>query len=453
MQNFGMFGPDPYQLQQQRAANDMAEVEAIDRGGMSVGVGLLARKGFNQMGDALGVADPAAERGNKMKAIVEKLRAMGIDMTDPDAFYPAMVKELSAAGLNNEAAAMAEKYQKDTLEVGLKTSQMNKYNAEATKANTEKNPEIVRLQRARQAALDRGDGPLAAEIAAEIAKRGYVEGKQDPEFVRLQAAYEKAMQEGRTEDAKQLKALLDKKGAESDGRSKTVEADGRQYVLNPAAWEANPEKRHPFLKDYVDAGKASDRSTNVKVNPTSVLNLEAGARGAEAQKTIMARLKPIGERIAAINELQMAIDNGAHNAKSAAAALNGFAKMFKGDTNMTKAEMERLISAGSLPARVGQMVWGFLAGTLTTTSTRDLSEVAQGLGLLLENRYQTTLTHSRQMLRNMKDKEGKQYLDDDAIKFYTEGPEFDAGQYSGKRKKGAMTPEERKEVEAAARGQ
>lgn len=196
-QGYGMFGPTPYDVNLMRQARDLEEVKAIDSGGPSVGIGLLARKGFNALGDAMGIPDPGMERGKKMKEIVDKLRASGIDINNPEEFYPAMVSELQAAGLNNEAMAMADKFRSSSLEAALKGAQTAKANAEATKAARESHPDLVKYQRALAEARARGAPP---EVIQQLTDK----------ILKLSAPDVTSVKEGDGEDVREV--IVDRYG-------------------------------------------------------------------------------------------------------------------------------------------------------------------------------------------------------------------------------------------------
>ena len=93
-----------------------------------------------------------------------------------------------------------------------------------------------------------------------------------------------------------------------DVLAKTVEAGGRMYVYNPEAAKNNPDKTHPTMKDYVDAGAATDRSTKVNVNSTTMQENEyskaSGRLGAEAIPGLVAKQQAAQAELAGLEQLR-----------------------------------------------------------------------------------------------------------------------------------------------------
>jgi len=309
------------------------------------------------IGNIMGLEDPRVAEAKAVQEAVQELRSSGVDMNDPAEYFKKMAGIFGAKGLTKQAemaAAKALEYQTKAEERANKKA-LHDIDYKTKLVGLEK--AYVDLAKAKE----KSAGKPWEQAANEFLKANFAH--IDPES--LTAFWDKlAATEGNILVAASVLKQPDKK----DTLAKTVEAGGRMYVYNPEAAKNNPDKTHPTMKDYVDAGAATDRSTKITVPVQAFDKLQT------IRERYIAETKPYSEIIRNTNFAIKQLDNAVNNPASLGPARHAFASVFKVDSNMGKKEIDQLVESGDLPGRLAQGVWGFLSGELTQKNADAMKE-------------------------------------------------------------------------------
>jgi len=300
MADTSLFGPDVASVRDQLMQQDINQTNNLTPMGMAGMAGGLIGRGIGQLA---GMEDPRVAEAKAVQEAVQELRSSGVDMNDPAEYFKKMAGIFGAKGLTKQAEMAAAK----ALEYQDKKEQ-RQYKLDEHKLAMEKH--YVDLAEARvklQTALTKTQGkPWQDKVDAFIKAHA---DKYDPATL---ADYVQAMNESNGDEPTALRKLkLHEKDA---SLAKTVEANGRMYVYNPEAAAANPGKTHPTMKDYVDAGVASERAPQVKIiNPAQQQESEyaksSGRLGAEAIPGLVAKQQAAQAELAGLEQLRPLIGN------------------------------------------------------------------------------------------------------------------------------------------------
>lgn len=132
-----------------------------------------------------GVQDKNLKRVTDLESILQETQQeLGYNANNPALLYPTLQQKLANAGFSREAMQVGQVGQKAIQEAGLnqakilqEQAQTRKYEADAIKALREQQPDIVRLQQAKQQALSMGDIETANVIQSQIDKNTYIAEK------------------------------------------------------------------------------------------------------------------------------------------------------------------------------------------------------------------------------------------------------------------------------------
>ena len=365
MQQQGMFGPHPLDLQDQLDSQFLKENSSLDLGSLSGRAGMMIGKGVNQL---LGREDPRVTQAKQVQEAVNEVRQSGVDMSDPAAYYRKMAGIFGAKGLTKQAemaAAKALEFEDKKEQRAFGREKMaNERQLFGMKVDQEKlNLEEAQTKLAIAKAKSQGKPWRAA--GDEFVTKNFKE--LDPKS--LTAFWEEL---DRTEGNISLAAAKAIKNEDPEKKTKAFEANGVQYVYDPAAAKANPKDAHPTLKDYVAAGKSSDRSTSVRVDNSMKFPLDQAA----LRNKFLDEVKPYRESLLNVGALASQLNLAGTNPAAAEAARTQFIKLFRIDGNTGKAEIERALNTGSLDDRVIQSIQGFLQGTLSADKIKNMREAA-----------------------------------------------------------------------------
>lgn len=358
-QEESMFGPTPLAIQDQLDQQFLQRNSNLDLGSMSARAGLAMGNGINGL---LGREDPRVAEAKQVQEAVAELRKSGVDMSNPEEYYKKMAGIFGAKGLTaqaEKAAMKALEYQDKQAERAFKT--------EDRKAQLQIRSQDLAIKNAQ----------LAKEVAKTSSKPG------GAEFLdMLDKLYKNATVESKTKalavynetgDAdlarKELVGPKDKEP--TDNRTKSIEANGRVYVLDKEAAQANPSKTHPTLKDYVEAGAASDRSTRIRVDNGMKLPQDWGALRSKFSDEAKPYLEALRNTGAALAQLNQAGDNP----EAATAARASLMRTYRVDSNPSKDDVKRQLNAGGLDDRLLQAAQDFFTGTLTEQKTKNMRAV------------------------------------------------------------------------------
>jgi hypothetical protein len=146
-----LFGPSLAQTQAALAQEDEAITAKLAQLTPEQGLVRIAMQGGRQAGRALGglfgIEDPRLKEAAQQEAIFKELKDSGVDFTDSEQLYPALINAYQSRGMIDKAIVAAAKYEdvkstslKTQAELGLKGAQTEKALAEAAKAKREGTP-------------------------------------------------------------------------------------------------------------------------------------------------------------------------------------------------------------------------------------------------------------------------------------------------------------------------
>ena len=148
-QQMSLFGPSLAQTQAGIAQEDEAITAKLAQLSPEQQLTRVALQGGRQAGRALGglfgIEDPRLKEAAQQEAIFKELKDSGVDFTDSEKLYPALINAYQSRGMIDKAIVAAAKYEdvkatslKTQAELGLKGAQTEKALAEAAKAQREK---------------------------------------------------------------------------------------------------------------------------------------------------------------------------------------------------------------------------------------------------------------------------------------------------------------------------
>lgn len=150
-QQMSLFGPSLAQTQAGIAQEDEAITAKLAQLTPEQQLTRVALQGGRQAGKALGglfgIEDPRLKEAAQQEAIFKELKDSGVDFTDSEKLYPALINAYQSRGMIDKAIVAAAKYEdvkatslKTQAELGLKGAQTEKALAEAAKAKREGTP-------------------------------------------------------------------------------------------------------------------------------------------------------------------------------------------------------------------------------------------------------------------------------------------------------------------------
>lgn len=363
MQQESMFGPSPLAVQDQLDQQFLQQNSSLDLGSMSARAGLAMGKGINGL---LGREDPRVAEAKAVQEAVQELRQSGVSMDDPEEYYKKMAGIFGAKGLTKQAemaAAKALEFEDKKEQRAFGREKMaNERQLFGMKVDQEK-LNLEEAQTKLAIAKAKSQGKPWKTAADEFVTRNFKE--IDPKSL---TAFWEALDKNEGNIPLAAAALI--KNEDPEKKTKAFEANGIQYVYDPSAAKANPNTAHPTLKDYVAAGKSSDRSTRVDVHNGMTFPLDQVAMRGK----FLDEIKPYRDTMLNIGSVATQLNLAGSNAAAAEAARTQFMKLFKIDSNMDKASIERALNTGSLDSRITQSIQSFLTGTLTDTKIKNMRE-------------------------------------------------------------------------------
>ena len=107
-----LFGVTPEEYKYQRAQNDLDTITtAAPKSGVDQLFMLAGRQAGRDVGGMLGSQDPTLTRITKINEVGKMVQDMGVDPSNPDEVFPAMIKGFQQAGLQQEAMAAFQQYE------------------------------------------------------------------------------------------------------------------------------------------------------------------------------------------------------------------------------------------------------------------------------------------------------------------------------------------------------
>ena len=358
-QQMSLFGPSLAQTQAGIAQEDEAITAKLAQLTPEQQLTRVALQGGRQAGRALGglfgIEDPRLKEAAQQEAIFKELKDSGIDFTDSEQLYPALINAYQSRGMIDKAIVAAAKYEdvkstslKTQAELGLKGAQTEKALAEAAKAQREKL-----------------DTPF---------------GKVDPDKFTPESL-DKFRESGNYAD---LVAKPDKAKAPpsvgTDREAVSLELYNKNFM------DLTQPERVAVNKRVEEAAK-SRQTTNVVLNTPQTAALVA--QGQQATKPIFERVQSIDRSISLIDQ----------NTPFSEAALRQEISSIFGDANKAAIEIKALANTGSLDERIANRFVNFVSGKDTKVTNEDRRAVLVALRKREQDQYERRLNPFRQAIK------------------------------------------------------
>ena len=372
-QQMSLFGPSLAQTQAGIAQEDEAITAKLAQLSPEQQLTRVALQGGRQAGKALGglfgIEDPRLKEAAQQEAIFKELKDSGVDFTDSEQLYPALINAYQSRGMIDKAIVAAAKYEdvkstslKTQAELGLKGAQTKKALADAAKALKENLPSIAKLQELRQQLMDSRAEAETPEQLTEINQR-----------------------------IKEVSNAINKEStfappAPIKPRKEGVSETGQIVYFDPAKEEQftldAKGNRVPFT------GKIREgSSTNITLNTGQTAALVE--QGQKATKSITDRVESIDRSLALIQQ----------NTPFSEAALRQEISSIFGDANKAAIEIKALANTGSLDERIANRVVNFVSGKDTKVTNEDRKAVLLALRKREQEQYERRLTPYRQAIK------------------------------------------------------
>jgi hypothetical protein len=352
-----LFGPSVAEAQLAIEQQDQQNVRQGRTGWAGVAdIGITsAQRAARSLGGLFGIEDPRLKEAAQQEAIFKELKDSGVDFTDSEKLYPALINAYQSRGMIDKAIVAAAKYEdvkstslKTQAELGLKGAQTEKALAEAAKAQREKL-----------------DTPF---------------GKVDPDKFTPESL-DKFRETGNYAD---LVAKPDKAKAPpsvgTDREAVSLELYNKNFM------DLTQPERVAVNKRVEEAAK-SRQTTNVVLNTPQTAALVA--QGQQATKPIFERVQSIDRSISLIDQ----------NTPFSEAALRQEIASIFGDSQKAATEIRGLANTGSLDERIANRVVNFVSGKDTKVTNEDRKAVLLALRKREQEQYERRLTPFRQAIK------------------------------------------------------
>jgi len=352
-----LFGPSVAETQLAIEQQDQQNVRQGRTGWAGVAdIGITsAQRAARSLGGLFGIEDPRLKEAAQQEAIFKELKDSGVDFTDSEKLYPALINAYQSRGMIDKAIVAAAKYEdvksaslKTQAEIGLKGAQTEKALAEAAKAQREKL-----------------DTPF---------------GKVDPDKFTPESL-DKFRESGNYKD---LVAKPDKAKAPpsvgTDREAVSLELYNKNFM------DLTQPERVAVNKRVEEAAK-SRQTTNVVLNTPQTASLVA--QGEQATKQISDRVQAIDRSITLIDQ----------NTPFSEAALRQEIASIFGDSQKAATEIRGLANTGSLDERVANRFVNFVSGKDTKVTNEDRRAVLVALRKRERDQYERRLTPYRQAIK------------------------------------------------------
>jgi len=358
-QQMSLFGPSLAQTQAGIAQEDEAITAKLAQLSPEQQLTRVALQGGRQAGKALGglfgIEDPRLKEAAQQEAIFKELKDSGVDFTDSEQLYPALINAYQSRGMIDKAIVASAKYEdvkstslKTQAEIGLKGAQTEKALAEAAKAQREKL-----------------DTPF---------------GKVDPDKFTPESL-DKFRETGNYAD---LVAKPDKAKAPpsvgTDREAVSLELYNKNFM------DLTQPERVAVNKRVEEAAK-SRQTTNITLNTGQTAALVA--QGEQATKQISDRVQAIDRSITLIDQ----------NTPFSEAALRQEIASIFGDSQKAATEIRALANTGSLDERIANRIVDFVSGKPTKVTNEDRRAVLVALRKRERDQYERRLTPYRQAVK------------------------------------------------------
>ncbi len=175
-----LFGPSVAETQLAIEQQDQQNVRQGRTGWAGVAdIGITsAQRAARSLGGLFGIEDPRLKEAAQQEAIFKELKDSGVDFTDSEKLYPALINAYQSRGMIDKAIVAAAKYEdvksaslKTQAEIGLKEAQAKQAEAKAKAAGQVKPSELGTLQAERDALRTRMQNSTSELEKVELDQR------------------------------------------------------------------------------------------------------------------------------------------------------------------------------------------------------------------------------------------------------------------------------------------
>jgi molybdopterin converting factor small subunit len=340
-----LFGPSVAETQLAIEQQDQQNVRQGRTGWAGVAdIGITsAQRAARSLGGLFGIEDPRLKEAAQQEAIFKELKDSGVDFTDSEQLYPALINAYQSRGMIDKAIVAAAKLEdikatklKSEAEIGLKGAQATKALADARKALTENLPTVPKLQKLRDDLRAARPNAESDQQLAEI----------DQKLKELDSAINK----------ESTFAPLAAPKPESFGVDR--EAISRD-MYGKRFGDLTQQEQQAVNKRVLDESKMRQSNTNITLSTP-----ENAALIGRFETSI----KPIFDKVSAIDSSITLIKKGTPFSE---AALRQEISSIFGDANKAKTEIEALANTGSLDQRIANRITQFINGKDTKVTNED----------------------------------------------------------------------------------
>jgi hypothetical protein len=373
-QQMSLFGPSLAQTQAALAQEDEAITAKLAQLTPEQGLVRIAMQGGRQAGRALGglfgIEDPRLKEAAQQEAIFKELKDSGVDFTDSEQLYPALINAYQSRGMIDKAIVAAAKYEdvkstslKTQAEIGLKEAQAKQAEAKAKAAGQVKPSELGTLQAERDALRTRMQNSTSELEKVELDQR---------------------IKE--IDNAIATKTTAKEKAPPSVGQDREALA---QDMFDTDFYSLTQEQKRAVNERYDKLVRSKTPNINIDTK-----DLYGFVRGANAD------LAPIVKQVSTL-ETALNLLNQQSSPFASRALEQQIASVF-GDANKAREEIKALANTGSLDERIANNILNFLSGTKTDATKADQLTVLRALRSKLGKDYENMATPLRSALESNK---------------------------------------------------
>lgn len=342
MEQQGMFGPNPLDLQDQLRFQAQRENSSLDLGSLSGRAGVMIGEGINQL---LGREDPRVSEAKQVQEAVNEVRQSGVDMSDPAAYYRKMAGIFGAKGLTKQAEMAAAK----ALEFEDKAAE-RKFKTDDRAAQLQIRSEDLAIKQAqlRKEMAKAAEKPGFAQFQA-LLKDAFANGQADQESI-ADAIIEFNKTGGDTEAA--LKKIKNKKEKATEQWGEPVERNVNGKVVL--------QQQNLVTKEWktLAGNEANIRNTT---------NVNAGLRDFTGEHNIISKglddVKKYRDQLSAIRSAMSVNEKSDPTAQNAADVL--IARAIQPGGTLSNQDINRTLGAGDFATRVADKISRLVDGKPT----------------------------------------------------------------------------------------
>lgn len=286
-----LFGPDVATIRDNLIKQDIDQTNNLTSTGLAGMIGGMAGRGIGQLA---GMEDPRVAEAKSVKEAVDELRASGVDMNDPAAYFKKMAGIFGARGLTKQAemaAAKALEYETKK-EDRQNKRELHGMDVDLKRVGLEK--AYAELARAKLKAAGKVDGAEFLEILDKLYKDASVETKTE--------AIKRFNETGNKDEALGLlKTKQDEKlvGTTPDGKGVYNAPNEKPYIYGPDG------SKQPYFGEMKPTGTITNDMRSQSAEEAAALGDYEGGRKAHA--AAWDALKPVERPIGVMRKI---IDSG-----------------------------------------------------------------------------------------------------------------------------------------------